>query len=461
MNDPMIDHVRQGLRDQRGGRVVVAVSGGSDSVALLRILHALASESESESESDLTLSVAHVDHGARPDSADDARFVAGLAEALNLPFDLASWRPTRTGHFETEARAARYALLTEIARDRGASAVAVGHTRDDQAETILQRLLRGTGPRGLAGMRFARPLAEGVTLIRPLLDLRRLELRAFLQRLGQPFREDPTNIDLARTRNRIRHELLPLLAKQYNPQVIDALARLGQLTAERERDDERRTRSSARRIVLSNTSDGMISLDRRRFARLSPRRRVELIRHVWREAGWPEQDMSAARWQRLARLGDHPGRRVSIGSGIEATTDETMFRLVKQSAQVSFQKVVSEVTLEIPGAVSWPGGRLLCVLNPASIVDETIDLDAIRPPLTVRSPRPGDRFRPLGMEGTSALNDFFRGRRVGKEARGGVPLVCDAAGIVWVVGHRIADRVRRRPETTRTLGLCWLAEGCD
>jgi tRNA(Ile)-lysidine synthase len=457
MNDSVIAQVRHRLRNHRGGRFVIAVSGGSDSVALLRILHATALESGQ------ALSVAHVDHGARPDSVEDARFVAGLAESLDLPFDLATWRPTRTGHFEAEARTARYALLLEIARKRGAPAVAVGHTQDDQAETILQRLLRGTGPRGLAGMRFTRPLSEEVTLIRPLLDVSRLELRAFLERIGQPYRDDPSNTDRSRTRNRIRHELLPLLADHYNPQIIAALVRLGQLSAEREDDESRWMRVAARRIILPAGVDtaGVISLDRDRFRRLSVARRAELLRHVWREAGWPEREMNATRWRRLAKLGSRTGQRVSIGMGVEATTDETTFTLSRHSAQLEQEQGVREIAFEIPGEVRWPGGRVLSVVNPESFQDETIDLDAIAPPLIVRTPRPGDRFTPLGMGGSTALNDFFRGRRVRKVARRRVPLVCDATGIVWVVGHRIADRVRRRPETSRTLGLRWVPEGCD
>jgi tRNA(Ile)-lysidine synthase len=147
--------------------------------------------------------------------------------------------------------------------------------------------------------------------------------------------------------------------------------------------------------------------------------------------------------------------------GVEATTDETTFTLSRHSAQLEQEQGVREIAFEIPGEVRWPGGRVLSVVNPESFQDETIDLDAIAPPLIVRTPRPGDRFTPLGMGGSTALNDFFRGRRVRKVARRRVPLVCDATGIVWVVGHRIADRVRRRPETSRTLGLRWVPEGCD
>ena len=215
---------RRFVTRRRGVSWVVAVSGGGDSVALLRGLHPFAGECG------VRLTVAHLDHGARGDaSVTDARFVAELAETLGIPFDLGHWRPSRPGHFEADARRARYEWLATVARERGASAVAVGHTRDDQAETILHRILRGTGPMGLAGIRPSRRLADGIALIRPILGATRLELRAYLDAIDQAYRDDPTNLDVRRTRARVRHDLLPKLAEDYNPRVAEALVRLGRL----------------------------------------------------------------------------------------------------------------------------------------------------------------------------------------------------------------------------------------
>ncbi len=174
--------VRRWCASDAGSRWVVAVSGGGDSVALVRALHRLAPELG------LSLSVAHLDHGVRGDAAQaDAAFVHDLAVSLGLPLDLGAWQPTRTGHFEADARRARYAWLRESAIARGATTIAVGHTRDDQVETILHRIIRGTGLRGLAGMPAQRVLSRDppITLVRPLLSVSRQAIRLSLESAGQ------------------------------------------------------------------------------------------------------------------------------------------------------------------------------------------------------------------------------------------------------------------------------------
>ena len=435
-----------------GDTWVVAVSGGSDSVGMLRVLHATASELGAR------LSVAHLDHGVRGESARaDAEFVAGLAEGLGLPIDLGNWRPTRPGHFEADARRARYAWLAEVARARGASGVAVGHTKDDQAETILHRIVRGTGLHGLAGMPGRRPLSASATLFRPLLHVTRREIRAYLAAIGQPFREDASNDDRSRTRARIRHDLLPRLAADYNPEVADALVRLGGLAGASGRVLRRRVREIARTAILRSDADSF-ALDRRVLSLSSGFLRAEVFRLAWRRAGWPEGAMGAEQWRRLARLVGASRARVSLGNGVEVVTDLREMILTR-SAPLAEPPLREPVPLPLPGEAPWDGGRVVATLDPEPDAprDETVDLDSLVPPLFVRAPRPGDRFVPLGMEGSQALNDFFRGRHVSGAQRRATPLVCDALGIVWVVGHRIAHRSRLTNATRREVGLRWEA----
>jgi tRNA(Ile)-lysidine synthase len=436
---------------------VVAVSGGSDSVGLLRVVEALASGLG------LRLSVAHLDHGARGEaSRADAAFVADLAASLGLPFDLGHWQPTRPGHFEADARRARYAWLAEVARGRGAAVIAVGHTRDDQAETVLHRIVRGTGLRGLAGIPRCRPLADGLALVRPLLNVRRDEIRAYLAAIGQPYRNDASNSDTTRTRARIRHDLLPRLTRDYNPRVDDALVRLATLAASTTRGLDRRLDELERAATMAGSDRGRIVLDRPILLR-SPRfERAELLRHVWGRAGWPEAGMDARRWRRLAAIANKSQVRASFPGGIEISTDRLTMVLQWVEPPPVPAVVAEPVPIDVPGVVAWGAGRVVATLDPDLPRDETIDLDRLDGPIWVRAPVAGDRFEPLGMGGRSTpLNDFFRGRHVPRDRRGGVPLVCDRLGIVWVVGHRIADRVRVTDATRRTVGLRFVSAAVE
>ncbi len=449
--------VSRWARSGLGPGWVVAVSGGSDSVGLLRIVHELADRAG------LTLSVAHLNHNARgDDSRADAAFVENLARTLGLPCDLGQWTATRPGHFEADARRARYAWLAQVARARGANVVAVGQTRDDQAETVLHRILRGTGIHGLAGIPNRRPLGldDNLTLLRPLLNVSRVEIRAFLDRLKQPFREDASNADLARTRARLRHDLLPKLANDYNPAVADALVRLARLAAGASRQNLRALHSIEKAHAWRRGGSEIV-FPRDELLHLPRDLHADLIRLAWRSSGWPEAAMGASRWSRLAQLArrDQPGR-FDIGAGVVAETGPLCFALRRSADAPGLPEPAAPLRrlLDIPGAVDWPGGRVVATLNVEDFADERMDLDRLIPPVFVRAPIAGDRFNPLGMGNREQpLNDFFRGRHVAPDDRARTPLVCDAIGIVWVVGHRISDRVRLQDSTVRELRLRWEA----
>ncbi len=429
------------------GRAVLAVSGGPDSVALLRATHALAGPLG------LQLTLAHLDHGVRGEVAEaDSRFVAELAGSLGLPCVIGRWSPTRAGHFEADARRARYDWLAGVAADRGATIVATGHTRDDQAETVLHRAARGTGLRGLGGMATRRPLAGGVDLVRPLLGAGRDDLRAYLEGLGQPWRVDATNADRSRTRSRLRLDVLPALADACNPRAAEALARLALLARNAESALDRYCAILEHSAILEGDAP---AFDREALVRLAPFERAELLRRAWRRAGWPEAGMDARRWRRLARWAVDPvGATFDVGAGVAARVDGSALRLVRSVAAEAVP-APTPVPLPVPGAVSWADGRrIVATLDPGADRDETIDADALVGTLIVRGPTPGDRFDPLGMGGRrQSLADFFRGRGVPRGERGAWPIVCDDRGIVWVVGQRLADRVRLGPGTTRPIGL--------
>ncbi len=201
---------------------------------------------------------------------------------------------------EDAARTSRYAFFREAAERRGARYVVTAHTADDQAETILHRILRGTGPRGLAGIPRVRPISGTISLIRPLLDYSRRELLAYLSEIGQPHCEDRSNDDLHYTRNRIRRELLPHLRQAYNPAVDDGLRRLGRLAAAaQEVIDDQAACLFAETVTLEPDA---ILIDKCLSKRASPHLIQETLQHAWRTMGWPQQAMGMTEWQRLGDM---------------------------------------------------------------------------------------------------------------------------------------------------------------
>jgi tRNA(Ile)-lysidine synthase len=281
--------------------VLLGVSGGPDSVALLRAIHALRPSGPGR------VIVAHFNHRLRGAESDaDERFVAETAFRLGYCFDCGHGPPDGIQSaggdgFEASARRARYRYLARAAGRFGARYVAVAHTADDQVETILHRILRGTGVKGLAGMPRARPLTSATTLIRPLLGFRREDLRCYLDDLGQSYRNDTSNSDCDRTRNRIRHELLPELATRYNPYVVDAILRLGTVAGEMQTLIDAMVEQLAARAVQSG-AEHEIRIDLRRLEGESSYLTRELFAWIWRDRGWPLRDMGFQQWDLLARL---------------------------------------------------------------------------------------------------------------------------------------------------------------
>ena len=288
--------------------VLLAVSGGADSVALLRGMAVLGLQG-SGAQGLGRLVVAHYDHALREQAAADGAFVEDLGRKLSLatvcgraaPGEVAA--AARDG-LENAARAARYAFLEQSAGELGARYVCTAHTADDQAETILHRIVRGTGLEGLAGMARLRPLGPAATLVRPLLAFRRAEVRDYLADLGQACREDETNDDLRFTRNRIRRDLLPRLAGEFNAGVTDALLRLGTIAADVQHVLKDEVERLAARAVKPWQA-GTVELDCRILSQARRHLVRELFADQWRRQGWPLVDMSFDHWNDLAELAQH------------------------------------------------------------------------------------------------------------------------------------------------------------
>lgn len=313
--------LRQATQGHRG--FVVAVSGGADSVALLRSLIDLDYGSKGR-----CLVIAHLNHQLRgEESLGDEEFVRDLHRCLTPlrpdlrlsceRLDVSALADERRSNLESTARQVRYEWLARIARMEDVKYVVTGHTADDQAETVLHRVLRGTGLRGLRGIARHRPLDEGVELLRPLLSVRRRDLLAYLADLNQTYREDSSNRDLVFTRNRLRHELLPHLMAHYNPEILRSLCQLASQADELYEEQE----SAALALLTSAErprAGAVLVLDRAVFA-VAPRSLVrEALRLVWMREAWPQGEMGFADWGRLTCVALGELRAVDLPGGVRA-----------------------------------------------------------------------------------------------------------------------------------------------
>ena len=432
-----------------GACVLAACSGGGDSVALAALL--------CEIERETGWSVAgllHVNHGLRGASADaDEAHCQQLARELGVPIivervDVAARARRERISIETAGHRVRYELFERVVGQGTADLVATGHTRDDQAETLLLRLIRGAGPGGLAGIRPR----IGV-VVRPLLDIRRAELRGYLQQRGLSHREDASNRDERVLRNRVRHRLIPFLAEHFSPAITDVLARSAAIA----RDDgswiDAAANATLERIV--QCTEGGLDVD----AELLTAEPAAIARRVARNALERAGDrrVGFGHVERLRRLA--AGRNAPASAdfpGCRVERHGTTLRLRRRPGRAAPEVVgidrAFEYPLTVPGAVEIveTGLRIAAERGerPARLVahGDVVALPAgrISSPLTVRSRRPGDVFRPLGLHGGSKkLQDFFVDRKVPRHRRGAVPLVVDARlGIVWVAGYAVSEGVR-------------------
>lgn len=454
-----------GLRD---GSLVVAVSGGPDSTALLLAL------TELQRTLGLRLHVAHLDHGLRADSADDASFVRELARGLGHACtveraDVAAYRRERRLSPEAAAREVRYAFLARVARIVGADAVAVAHTRDDQAETVLLHLVRGGGLAGLRGMSVRstyRGAGGPVSLVRPLLDVAREETAAFCRSRGVEPRQDPSNMLTTIPRNHLRLNVLPELAR-INPQVGAALARLARTAALDVDYIEGQVDDVWREAVRE--SDGGLLLD---CGVVNAQHRAvmhHLLRRAYATVRGSEADLEQVHLEEMARLLSGPaGRKTALPGGLtlEAGPKDAWLS-AGRPYPCPLPSLEGEHALPASGEGTVGGWRVRAREEawPAALdggpFDAYLDRDVLGGALAVRTRRRGDRFQPLGVgasgngrgETTTKLQDFLVDQRVPRSWRDQVPLVVSPRGIAWVVGWRIAHWARVTPQTRRALRL--------
>jgi tRNA(Ile)-lysidine synthase len=437
---PLVAAVAQAMRafpgPARGEALVVGLSGGADSTALLDALAWLAKRQA------FRLVAAHLDHGLRPESTEDAAACAALCRGLDVPLRVGRAdvraRAARDGKgLEAAARLERYAFLREVMGQEQAVAIAVAHTRDDQAETVLLRLLRGSAATGLGAMR-----PRTGDLLRPLLLVSRDEVLYHLANRGLVWREDATNLDLAFARNRVRHELLPLLCA-FNPNLTSTLARAAAVLA-----DEADLCAAAGAELLArigHAEGGAWLLDRAGLAAAHPAAARAALRRALDGLGGLA-DVSAVHVERLLDLSRAPrasGRGLPLPGAREAVVRFGQLRLGPRLARTA----PFALTAEVPGDVRIPGGptvRLRLADGPARSGADTAvaALPGGSEPLCVRTRRPGDRVFVRGR--AVSLKRFLMDRRIPADARPGLPLVAAGADVLFVPGVPVGSPPGRR-----------------
>ena len=451
---------------------MVAASGGPDSTALLRCLHSLRDEYR------LTLHVAHLNHDFRGAEADhDAAFVQRLADGLGLPCSIDKQDPIvyqrerGVSSFEQAAREMRYAFLSVVSASVGAAAMALGHTADDQAETVLLHLLRGSGLHGLRGMA---EVAEwpwpdprpGPLLFRPLMGVTKAAAAAYCRALGQSYREDSGNYMWRFTRNKVRHDLMPKLSRDYNPRVREALARLSRAAADEVDYIESELSRHWLNIAEERGDGDTVSLSVPALSVLHPALQRYALRRAYTVIVGDARRLSERHVEAMLSLlrSRRGSRDLHLPRGVRARHDSDTLRLTRLTEPPpSLPALVGEYAIRLP---QKPGERLetaaggwlvsFQVVEPgqpnpyggeeSSQFTARLNRNALGEVATVRTRRPGDRFQPSGMTGTKKLQDFFTDAKIPREQRDHVPLLICDNGIAWVVGHRVAGWAADRPE---------------
>jgi tRNA(Ile)-lysidine synthase len=448
----------------RGDRVLVGVSGGPDSVALLHILCDLRQELE------LHLEVAHLEHGIRgPEAQVDARFVRELAEGMNLPVHIKEVNVPRLrseagrGNLEELARRERYRFFAAVARQRNLDKIATAHTQDDQAETVLMWLLRGAGRKGLGGMAPTQAVnlagaesSKALTIIRPFLDITKEELLRFLDERGLEYRLDRSNEDTAYQRNWIRFELLPRLKDRIDPGVPSRLAQM----AEGLRDEEMLLNMLAQKELEELRANSGLRRDGFLCEPKAMQRRLLRL--------WIEQTRSHLRGldfdhvEALLRLisAGPPQGRLSIPGGWELIREYETLRLAKAARKSKPRCYEYPMVTDGVLAVHEAGMTIDCrrMSSPPTELpkdhwEAVFDCAALTDPLIMRNFRPGDRFQPLGMAGHKKVKEIFIEKKAPLPARALLPLLVMGAEVLWLPGYGRSELGRVGPGAKEILRI--------
>lgn len=435
--------------------ILAAVSGGVDSMVMLDCLHEL------RGDLDLRIVVAHLDHRLRGESSrKDALFVGNQAEKRNLKFvkgerKVKEFAKKNSLSTEEAARVARYEFLRSTCQKQCCDFIALGHQKDDQAETVMLNLIRGAGLKGLSGMNPVRG-----EFIRPLLECSREEIKAYARKRDLPWHEDETNREVKYRRNKIRNELLPSLEEEYNPNIKETLARTAHLLSEVANFTKGEVEESWKEI-RTKTNEEAVRFSHRQLDNYHRYVKKEIIRRAIKELRGNLSDITYTHVTSVLEEINDPKPRSKIHLPGEIIFEKT--QNYAQFARETKDKA-SSFTYNLPSKgkkkireIGWEfdlrPSKLEEQIFPEDPLKEYVDLNKFEGQLKVRNRREGDRFTPLGMKGTKKLKDFFIDENVPYHQRDSIPIVCDQQGIIWVVGFRLEEKYKIDEDTEEVLEI--------
>lgn len=448
-------------------RVLVAVSGGPDSVCLLHILLQL------RKELDISLYIAHLNHGLRGEESDmDARYVLDLAQKLDVPVkvekgNITGYQDEHHLSLEEAAREVRYGFLAQAAETVGADLVAVGHTLNDQVETILLHLIRGTGTRGLRGLQASQVLkfdSRKLLVIRPLLEIRREDTEEYCKRFDLQPCLDSSNLSLSMLRNRIRHELLPLL-KNYNPGISESILRTGWIAQDDLAFLESESLLAWDKIVAKEKNTFIF--EKKSFKGLPTALQRQLLRMAIDNLLGTLKDIETRHIEEILQVLSKPaGRQISLPEGLVFSIEYDRFLLSLNTQELNpFPVLEGSYEIKLPGATHIPGWTIKTSIqapkkSPADLKYKkrdsffaSFDKDCAGDKIILRCRRKGDSFQPLGMTHLKKVGEFMLDSRIPRSWRDSIPVFCNTEQIIWIAGYRIDERVKVTPDSKQVINI--------
>jgi len=458
----VIDGIKQTIEREklitRGDKILVALSGGPDSVCLLHALKSL------ESTYGIRIYGAHLNHKIRGIEAQkDAMYAAKLCDKLEIPFfvkaiDVPEFAKIHKLTLEEAARKVRYNMLFEVKSKINADKIAVAHNLDDQAETVLMRLLRGSGIKGLKGMDYFRE--DGI--IRPLMDVEKKDIIKYCENHELNPRIDHTNSEEEYTRNKIRLKLIPFIEKEFSHNIKETLSRTANILREDNAHLEKNAKLIFEKEVIVISKD-TVKMDSEELLSCEYSISKRLIRMAIEKISGSLEGIENIHVEDVISLSRNPKNQAMINlpkgifvykrpEGIYITTKEMIEKTVTFSHNLEFDDYVEipEVNMAIESKIM---SKEKCMMLPTGQFTKAFDIDKIKGPLTVRARIDGDRMRPMGLGGTKKLKDIFIDLKIPREKRDEVPLVTDKEGILWMVGYKISEDYKIDENTEKVIRI--------